>query len=137
MKATIAVVSLLAALGPAMAQSSKQEPTKPVAVMQQVVTGMPKGEQQEIRIFTATFAPGQATVHHTHRFPVTVYILEGTFTLEMEGKPPVAVKAGESIVEPPNIPVTGYNRSNTEPIKLVIFYVSDPDTPFLDVIAHK
>lgn len=30
----------------------------------------------------------------------------------------------------------GYNRSSTEPIRLVIFYVSDPDTPFLDPIKH-
>jgi hypothetical protein len=25
------------------------------------------------------------------------------------------------------------NRSATEPLRLVIFYVSDPDTPFLDL----
>jgi hypothetical protein len=30
--------------------------------------------------------------------------------------------------------MTGYNRSPTEPIKLVIFYVSEPGTPFLDVM---
>lgn len=81
---------------------------------------------------TATIAPGQATVHHTHRFPVTVYMLEGAFTLEVEGRPPVTVKAGQSMVEPPNAKMTGYNKSATEPVRLVIFYVSDPDTPFLD-----
>jgi len=56
---------------------------------------------------------------------VTVYILEGAFTLEMEGRAPVPVKAGQAFVEPPNVKMTGYNR-------LVIFYVSEPDTPFLD-----
>jgi hypothetical protein len=45
----------------------------------------------------------------------------------------VTVKAGEAFVEPPNVKMTGYNRSTT-PIRLVIFYVSDPDTPFLDAI---
>jgi quercetin dioxygenase-like cupin family protein len=64
-------------------------------------------------------------------------MLEGTFTLEMEGRPPVAIEAGPSFVEPPNVRMTGYNRSTAEPIKLVIFYVSDPDTPFLDVVANK
>jgi quercetin dioxygenase-like cupin family protein len=66
---------------------------------------------------------------------VTVYVLEGAFTLEMEGRAPVIVKAGEASLEPPNVPMTGYNREST-PLKLVIFYVSDPDTPFLDPVTH-
>jgi hypothetical protein len=35
---------------------------------------------------------------------------------------------------PPHVKMTGYNRSNTEPLRLVAFYVSDPDTSFLDTI---
>jgi quercetin dioxygenase-like cupin family protein len=64
---------------------------------------------------------------------VTGYALEGAFTLEVEGREPVTVRAGEAMVEPPHVKMTGYNRSTTEPIKLVIFYVSEPDTPFLDI----
>jgi quercetin dioxygenase-like cupin family protein len=74
------------------------------------------------------------TPFHTHRFPVTVYILEGTFTLELEGRSPVVLKAGESFVEPPHVKMTGYNKSTNEAMRVVIFYVSDPDTPFLDVV---
>jgi hypothetical protein len=44
------------------------------------------------------------------------------------------VKAGQAFLEPPNVKMTGYNRSSTEPLRLVIFYTSDPDTPFLDPI---
>jgi quercetin dioxygenase-like cupin family protein len=73
------------------------------------------------------------TPFHAHRFPVTAYVLEGTFTLEMEGHAPVVVKAGQAIVEPPHVKMTGYNRSGTEAMRVVIFYVSDPDAPFLDV----
>ena len=32
------------------------------------------------------------------------------------------------------VKMTGYNRSTTEPMRVVTFYVSDPDTPFLDPI---
>jgi len=95
---------------------------------------MPKADRQEVKVLTAVIQPGQKTPFHTHRFPVTIYVLEGTFTLEMEGHPPVTVKAGESMVEPSNIKMTGYNRSTNEPMKVVIFYVSDPDAPFLDVV---
>ncbi|WP_051379360.1 cupin domain-containing protein [Bradyrhizobium murdochi] len=109
---------------------------KPNMVLQQVVEGLPKDDKQTVRVMTATFKPGDKTVYHTHRFPVTVYVLEGAFTLELEGRPPLNVKAGEAMVEPPNVPMTGYNRSSTEPTKVVIFYVSANDTPFLDLHSH-
>jgi quercetin dioxygenase-like cupin family protein len=113
---------------PLMAQGT----AKPQLILKENMSGMPKGEKQEIRVMTANFNPGDRTVFHTHRFPVTVYILEGAFTLELEGRAPVVVKAGEAFVEPPNVKMTGYNRSSTAPLRLVIFYTSDPDTPFLD-----
>ena len=107
---------------------------KPELIFSDVVSGMPTLERQAVRVLTANFKPGDQTVFHTHRSPVTVYILEGAFTLELEGQPPITVKAGQAFVEPPNVKMTGYNRSSTEPLRLVIFYVSEPDTPFLDVL---
>ena len=116
------------------APSVAQEPARPQLVLREVVTGMPRGERQEVRVFTASLKPGDTTVFHTHRSPVTVYILEGAFTLELEGRAPITVTAGQSMVEPPHVKMTGYNRSATQPLRLVIFYVSDPDTPFLDPV---
>lgn len=102
-------------------------------VLREIVQGMPVGERQEVRVLTATFQPGDRTVTHTHRFPVTVYVLEGAFTLELEGRAPIVVPAGHALVEPHNVTMTGYNRSTLERTRVVIFYVSDPDTPFLDL----
>jgi quercetin dioxygenase-like cupin family protein len=110
-----------------------QEPARPNLLLREIVQGMPSGERQEVRILTATIQPGQATPFHTHRFPVAVYVLDGAFTLEMEGREPLTVQAGGAMVEPPSIRMTGYNRG-TGPMQVVIFYVSDPDTPFLDPI---
>jgi quercetin dioxygenase-like cupin family protein len=98
---------------------------------------MPQGSHQEIKVLTASIPPGGRTVFHTHRFPVTVYILEGVFTLEMAHRPTVTVRAGEALVEPPGVKMTGYNRSTTDPMRVVIFYVSDPETPFLDPVPVK
>ncbi len=108
--------------------------TKPQLVLQELVRGMPQGAEQEIRIMKADFKPGDRTVFHTHRFPVAVYILSGAFTLELEGQAPRVIKAGEGFVEPPNVKMTGFNRSTGEALHLVIFYVGDPGTPFLDPI---
>jgi quercetin dioxygenase-like cupin family protein len=124
-------VATLIACYPALAQ---QPPARPNLLLQETVQGMPRGERQQVSVMTATINPGQSTVFHTHRFPVTVYILEGVFTLEMEGREAITVRAGQSMVEPPNVRMTGYNRSATEPTKVVIFYVAEPDTPFLDPI---
>jgi quercetin dioxygenase-like cupin family protein len=125
----IAVVASLGATSP-----FAQELAKPDLLVQEIVQGMPKSDKQEVRVLTATIQPGGKTPFHTHRFPVTVYILEGTFTLELEGRLPVVLKAGESFIEPPNVKMTGYNKSPNEPMRVVIFYVSDPDTPFLDMV---
>lgn len=117
--------------------SDGQEPglARPQLLLREIVQGMRKGDRQEVRVLTASLRPGDKTPFHTHRFPVTVYILEGAFTLEMEGRQPVTVKAGESMVEPPHVKMTGYNRSASGPLRLVIFHVSDPDTPFLDPLS--
>ena len=131
-----AAVKLSIVLGTALICQSglAQELAKPNLVHREVVQGMPRGERQEIQVLTATIAPGQSTIFHTHFFPVTVYMLEGTFTLEMEGQKSITVRAGQSLVEPPNVRMTGFNRSATETIRLVIFYVAEPGTPFLNPI---
>ena len=131
---TVALVALVAPLTSVAQERGPAKPPPPV--LREIVQGMPRGEKQEVRVIVATLKPGETTPFHTHRFPVTVYVLEGTFTLEMEGRPPVTAKAGQAIVEPPQVKMTGYNRSSTEPMRVVIFYVSDPDTPFLELAQH-
>jgi quercetin dioxygenase-like cupin family protein len=129
MRGLFVAAGALLAITPALAQ----EIAKP-NLLREVVQGMPKGDRQEVRVLTATIQPGGKTPFHTHRFPVTVYILEGAFTLELKGRPPAVVKAGQSFVEPPNVKMTGYNKSASEPMRVLIFYVSDADTPFLDEV---
>jgi quercetin dioxygenase-like cupin family protein len=130
-------LALVAFVAPLTSVAQERGPAKPPPpLVKEIVQGMPKGEKQEVRVIVATLKPGETTPFHTHRFPVTVYVLEGTFTLEMEGRAPVTVKAGQAMIEPPQVRMTGYNRSSTEPMRVVIFYVSDPDTPFLDLAHH-
>ncbi len=137
MRSLIAIsLALTAVVVPFASVAQEKGPAKPPPpLLREIVQGMPKGEKQEVRVIVATLKPGEATPFHTHRFPVTVYILEGTFTLEMEGRAPVTAKAGQAIVEPPHVKMTGYNRG-TDSMRVVIFYVSDPDTPFLEPARH-
>jgi quercetin dioxygenase-like cupin family protein len=101
----------------------------------EAVGTMPKTDSQEIRVLHARLEPGDRTPRHSHRFPVTVYMLQGTFTLDLEDRgEPVTVRAGEVFVEPPYVPMTGRNLSATEPALMTLFYVGDPDTPFADPV---
>ena len=129
----IAVVSVVITLS---ASAHAQAPglAAPTLVLKESVARMPKTDLQEVRVLTAAFKPGDRTVFHSHRSPVTVYVLEGQFTLDLEGRAPVVVSAGQAFVEPPNVKMTGYNNSTTDALRVVIFYVSDIGTPFLDPV---
>lgn len=134
------IIGLFGAVSTAASQQTGHEAdgahlARPQPVLREQVRGMPTGAEQEVRVFTASFQPGDRTVFHTHRAPVTVYVLEGEFTLEMAGHVPVVVRAGTAFVEPPNVRMTGYNRSASARTRVVIFYVSNPGEPFLDPIG--
>lgn len=130
---SLMLFSMLAAIGgtsgPALADEAST--VKPNLVLQEIVQGLPQGSESEIRVMTATFPAGSTTPLHTHDFPVTVYVIEGAFTVEMDGQAPITVGAGEAIVEPPNTVMTGVSRLATEDTKVVVFYVSAAGAPFL------
>jgi quercetin dioxygenase-like cupin family protein len=97
----------------------------------EVLRELPRLPEQEVRVLFATLCPGDATPHHWHRFPVTVYMLEGTFTLELDDRATVAIAAGAVFVEPAHVAMTGYNRGDV-PARMVLFYVCEPGVPFAD-----
>jgi quercetin dioxygenase-like cupin family protein len=102
------------------------------AIHREVVETMPKADRQEIRVLFARLEPGDRTPYHSHRFPVTVYVLEGEFTLELDEREPVTIRAGEVFVEPSHVRMTGCNLDAATATTMVLFYVSDRDTPFAD-----
>ena len=54
----------------------------------------PPGYQTIVNILE--FAPGAREVRHTHPGPLSGYVMEGTLTLEHEGRPTATYKAGEA-----------------------------------------
>ena len=120
---------LLAGMGAAVAQQETARPDPPV--LKQVTGEFPKADQLEARVMTATVQPGTVSPWHTHTAPVTVYVLEGTFTLEVENRDPITVKAGQALLEPINVKMRAANRDPAQATKVVIFQVSKPEDPFL------
>jgi quercetin dioxygenase-like cupin family protein len=113
--------------------SLAQAPAQPAVILQNSVAGMPVAVNQEVRVLTATLPPSGKTPHHSHQFPVTIYVLEGELALDMAGQPGITAKAGEAMIELPGMNTVAYNPSAANPAKFVMFYVSVPETPFLTV----
>ena len=63
-------------------------------------------------------------------------MLEGTFTLVLAGREPVAIEAGQVFVEPVGFAMTGYNKGDVT-ARMVLFYVCEPDAPFADPVVEK
>ena len=119
---------LFGCAGSALADDASARPEPPV--LKQTTSEFPKGDVLEARILTATLAPGTKSPWHTHAAPVGVYVMEGSFTLEIDGGKSVVKNAGEALLEPINVKVRAANNGAVA-TKVVIFQVSNPAEPFL------
>ncbi|WP_167434258.1 cupin domain-containing protein [Mesorhizobium helmanticense] len=133
MQKTTEIGSAISGLTVGVTTSARETGAAKLKVLHREATAaMPKAPDQEIRVLLATLDPGDCTPYHSHRFPVTVYMLEGAFTLELDGREAITVKAGEIFVEPPLVKMTGRNLDAGQTARMVLFYVSDPNVPFAD-----
>jgi quercetin dioxygenase-like cupin family protein len=74
------------------------------------------------------FAVGGAAARHTHPGEELGYVIEGTFQLEIDGKAPQVIKAGETFIIPAGVIHTGRNIGTT-PAKLVSSYFIEKGQP--------
>ncbi len=76
----------------------------------------------------ATIPVGGREGRHSHPGPLLAYVLEGTFTVEYQGKPTVTYQAGESFfVEAGNIH-EGINNGNT-PVRVIATFIVEEGRP--------
>lgn len=59
--------------------------------------GVPGHEAIQVRV---DFAPGAAFGRHAHPGAEIAYVLEGTLEYQLDGKPPVTLRAGEALFIP-------------------------------------
>ena len=76
----------------------------------------------------AEFAPGAAAGKHTHPGEELGYVLEGTLLLEVTGKPPVTLKAGDVFFVPAGV-VHDSKNVGTGPAKVLATYVVEKGKP--------
>src|SRR5260370_16762019 len=102
---------------------SAQDPLKSGTVLQR--TGLTGAKGMEAILVLRDLPPGAASGKHTQAGNEIVYIQEGSVILEVQGKPPVTLKAGEAFH-----PVAGavHNVKNATPLapaNALAFYVAN------------
>jgi quercetin dioxygenase-like cupin family protein len=79
------------------------------------------------------FNPGAAVPKHTHPGEEVAYLLEGQVVLEVEGKPPLALKAGDAFFIPAG-QVHAVKNTGTTPAKILSTYVVEKGKPLATMV---
>lgn len=85
------------------------------------------GTNYETVIGIAEIAPNVNVGRHTHPGPESGYVLEGDFTLLVEGQPPLPLKAGESYKVPSG--AIHDARTGDKGAKVIATYVVEKGKP--------
>ena len=121
--AIVSGVTLLAAVG---AQSLlAQQPGFTRTLLQKGDVSVPGREAVQVR---AEFDPGVAAGKHTHPGEELGYILEGTLVIEMEGKAPMTLNAGDFFFVPAGTVQDGRNVGSGK-AKVLATYVVEKGKP--------
>ncbi len=90
-------------------------------------TAVPDTANQEVAVYHTEYEPGGINPRHFHPAAVTFHILSGTGIWQEEGKPPVTLHAGDSLLVPAGTTHAHWNPSATEKLRFLEFIVSEKD----------
>ena len=123
-RAALVAVLLCAAGGRLSAQEAKVTP-----LMTKELADMPG---KEALMITVEYPPGSKDAPHRHNAHAFVYVLEGTIVMQLKGKRPVTLTAGQTFYEgPEDVHVVGRNASSTKPARFLVLLLKDKDAPVL------
>jgi quercetin dioxygenase-like cupin family protein len=85
---------------------------------------------KEGMVETVDFAPGEVPQPHRHNADLFVYVLEGSIVTQVKGGSPQTLHAGAVFYESPtDVHIVSRNASETQPAKLLVFYVKKKGAP--------
>lgn len=91
---------------------------------------LPDVPGKEGMVETVDFAPGEASRPHRHNADLFVYVLQGSIITQVKGGRTLTLHAGEVFHESPtDLHIVSRNASETEPAKLLVFYVKKKGAP--------
>ena len=95
-----------------------------------MVKELPDWPGHETVVRANTYPPGTSNPPHRHDAHVYLHLVEGQLVVQLKGKPPVTLNAGDTYYESPDdIHVMSRNPSPTVPAKAIIFMVKKTGVP--------
>jgi len=88
--------------------------------LQQQSLSVPGREVVQVRV---DIAPGVLASRHSHPGEEIIYVIEGTLEYEVDGKPPVTLKAGEVLFIPYGVIHSARNVGNDNAAELATYIV--------------
>jgi quercetin dioxygenase-like cupin family protein len=93
-------------------------------------TDLPDIEGREVVVLEVVYPPGAASASHRHNAHTFVYVLEGTVEMQVAGGELKKLVVGQTFYETPNdIHSVSRNASETEPAKVLVFFIKMKDSP--------
>jgi quercetin dioxygenase-like cupin family protein len=126
----LALAALVAAGALALHEAPAQQAGSRRTDLQQHDLSAPGREAVQVRV---DFDPGYAFPRHTHPGEEIIYVLEGTLEYEVDGKPPVRVKAGEVLFIPAGTIHSAKNVGSGNGAELAT-YVVEKGKPLLTLV---
>ena len=105
---------------------------KPSAFSELITRDLPelKGKDLTVSVATLEYQPGGSSPVHRHPGPVFVYVLEGSLESQSDGGPAQVYTKGQLFYEPPGSRhLLSRNASQDQPVKILIFFVSEKGQP--------
>lgn len=115
----------------ALAQEEKEEYVTTAERNVLVEKPLPGVEGKIISINHVKMPPEWVGGKHYHSGPTYVYVLDGTFTVEEEGKPAQTFEAGELYQEPMGNAMQAFNTSADGPMELLVIQVQNEGEPLM------
>ncbi len=84
---------------------------------------------RQVTIQRITYPAGWEGGRHTHSGPVYVYVVEGTFVVDVEGRDTVTLAKGELVDEPSGPAMVAKNGSTSEPVTVLLMQVNPDGEP--------
>src|SRR5713101_2170566 len=80
---------------------------------------------EEVIVWDTEYAPGAVNPRHFHPAAITFRVISGTGVWQEEGKVPVTLHAGDSLLAPAGIVHSHWNPSSTERLRFLEFIVAE------------
>jgi quercetin dioxygenase-like cupin family protein len=88
-------------------------------------TDVPNVPGKVIIFSRTTYKPGAHVAKHYHTSQIIFYILQGSMGVKDEGKDPITLKAGDSLLIKPGTVHEHWNMSATEPLVFLEYVLVD------------